>query len=136
MEYNVLTLPPNTLLHSVQVYWMTTAETLNYVKEQLINTSVLNDETITDINNTIQAGYSCANLYGKLIIERSCTHNNDDIYNVTHTYTTGENIFYILLSRLLDNQDIKNCLREKVTDEVNNGTRYFDTFLRKIGVDY
>ncbi len=74
----------------------------------------------------------CAILYGHIIRERAA---NRDLFIVENNYIHGEFIFYNILTSFINNNLVRVHLqRIVINNTANMGRRYFDRFLREIGV--
>ncbi len=108
------------LKHSVQIYWESIACVLSELKENQIDVSLENI-----INNATKSAFKCSEIYGKLI-RNSSTRNH---------YTDCEKEFYNNLSIIIENHQLLYKLQNIVYDNINNGTRFFQVFLNKIGLE-
>ncbi len=113
--------------HSVQIYWHTTASTLDDVKNTIADK--LDEDTIDDINDLIILARICSELYGSVLTDRQNERFNNN-------YDNCEQEFYNRLTSLINNQVFHINLQNSVSDAVVRGTRYFYRFLDIIGVNH
>ena len=113
------------LLHSVQIYWNSIVYAMETVVTQMENTLSENPAFNEVVNNIIMTAQNCSNLYGLSIRDKN--------YRVN--YTNNEMLFYYQLTPLIENQEFLIHLQNAVNNQLIDGERFFDHFLRTIHVN-
>lgn len=124
----------NELLHSMQLYWLTVASTLNEVKDNLMF-GKSSKEQISTVTDAIATAHLCSDWYGATLREKirmNLQYINNDCYN---HYCHNENVFYDKLVSLIKDPEIYTYLQNKVREELSYGTRYFTYFLSVLGIN-
>jgi hypothetical protein len=121
------------LLHSMQIYWLTIASSLNEVKDNFMIENC-SKELISTVTEAIATANMCSDWYMATLHEKSRL-NLQYINNICYDhYCHNENGFYDKLKLLIKNPDISSNLQNIVRGELSYGTRYFSHFLSVLGI--
>jgi hypothetical protein len=121
------------LLHSMQIYWLTVASSLNEVKDNLMF-GKSSKEQINTVTDAIATAHLCADWYMATLHEKYRL-NLQYINNICYDhYCHNENVFYNKLESLIKDPEIYSYLQNKVQESISYGTRYFSHFLFVLGI--
>ncbi len=113
------------LLHSIQVYWNTTAYILSETLDCMKTYNLVDDSFNIELTNLIKMARTCSESYDTVILNRELMSD----------YQNNDKLFYKELQSIIKNQQFLLLLQARVQDELFIGTRFFEYFLKIIGIN-